>query len=338
MNIKGKKFSFPGTLQYTGEHIRNTEVKQIIYNSDEYYINSNIELVDDSKEWIIVTGVSDSETIRKICEDNDVDTLVIEDILHVNQRNKIEVTENYVFAVLRCSFMDEGQIKHDYLSTLLIGNKVITFHEKETKLFDNVLSSLEKAHGDIRNMGADFLFYMILDTVVDSNIAVQNELSLQIDDLEEDIINLESSDQSKLYNARKELLYLKNSNTPLYESFVKGTLKSSSHIGSEIEKYMDDLFDHLARLNDDLNTQRELIRNLLDVYMNNISNRMNNIMKILTIFSATFIPLSFLAGVFGMNFDSMPLLSNDAGFMIFIGLCIGIIAFMLVYFKRKHWY
>ncbi|MBN2604657.1 MAG: magnesium/cobalt transporter CorA [Bacilli bacterium] len=338
MNIKGKKFALPGTLQYTGEHIRKTEVKQIIYNSEQFFVNTNIELVEDAKEWIIVNGVSDAEVIRKICEDNDVDTLVIEDILHVNQRNKIEVADNYIFAVLRCSFLEEDNIKHDYLSTLLIGNKVITFHEKETNLFDNVFSSIEQDQGDIRNMGSDYLFYMILDTVVDSNIAVENVLSIQIDELEEDVINLESSDQSKLYSTRKELLYLKNNNTPLYESFVKGVLKNSTHMSHDVYKYLDDLFDHLARLNDDINTQRELIRNLLDVYMNNISNRMNNIMKILTIFSAIFIPLSFLAGVFGMNFDRMPLLKSDFGFGVFIVLCISIIVVMLAYFKRKHWY
>lgn len=338
MNIKGKRFSFPGTLQYSGKHIRSTLVKQIIYNKDEFYINTNIEAVEDSKEWIIVNGVSDAEAVRKLCEENNVDTLVIEDILHVEQRNKIDVADNYVFAVLRCSYLDEGVIKHDYSSTLLIGNKVITFHEKETNLFDSVLASIEHAEGHIRDLGSDFLFYMILDTVIDSNIAIENELAIQIDELEEDIINLESSDQSKLYNARKELLFLKNSNTPLYESFVKGTLKNSKHATPSIHKYLDDLFDHLARLNDDINTERELIRNLLDVYMNNISNRMNNIMKILTIFSAIFIPLSFLAGVFGMNFDRMPLLSSDFGFTVFIVLCFSIIGVMLLYFKRKHWY
>ncbi|MBU1019865.1 MAG: magnesium/cobalt transporter CorA [Firmicutes bacterium] len=338
MKINVKRFHPPGTLLYTGEHIRKTEVRQIIYNKDEYFSKSKIELADNYKEWIIINGVSDTEAIRQICEDNKIDALVIEDILNVNQRNKIEVNDDYIFAVLRSAFLEDNVIKHDYLSTLLIGNKVITFHEKETKLFDSLLFNLENNRGRVRSMNSDYLFYRIIDIVTDSNIAVQGELSGRIDELEEDIINLESSDQSKLYNARKELLYLKNCNTPIYESFVKGVLKSSKLTSPAIYKYMDDLFDHLARLNDDINTERELIRNLLDVYMNNISNRMNNIMKILTIFSATFIPLSFLAGVFGMNFDRMPLLRSDSGFMIFIGLCIAIIVFMLVYFKRKHWY
>ncbi|MGD9908983.1 MAG: magnesium and cobalt transport protein CorA [Candidatus Izemoplasmatales bacterium] len=338
MNLNIKRNLPPGSAVYTGQHQVETKIQHVIYNKDILETTDSLELKPEVNDWIMFKGLSDASKIKSVCENFGVDPLVIEDILNVNQRNKIEFFETYVFAVLSYSYLSNKEIKHDYFSVLLFKDKLISFHEHNTFIFDEIYKRLENNKGMIRKGKLDYLFYVILDTILDNDIFVEKEISMQTLKLEEDIIQLESANQSQFYGLRKELLYLKKTIDPIYDSFVKADYKKSLLISREIDKYFDDIFDHMKRIYDDINTGRELLRNLLDVHMNNVSNRMNSIMKTLTIFSAIFIPLSFLTGFFGMNFHYFDILQNPYGLLIFGGITLGITIGMILFFKSRKWF
>ncbi|MBU0997222.1 MAG: hypothetical protein KKE16_04170 [Firmicutes bacterium] len=338
MNLITKKNQPPGTPIYTGIHQVETEITHIVYNQKDLKKVTELSLVPEYNNWYMIKGLKDMTKIKTLCEDFGVDPLVIEDIFNVTQRNKIEYLDQYIFAVFNYSYLKNGKIDRDYLSMLVFKDKVLTFHEHNTNLFDEVYLRLQNNLGFIRKSKVDYLFYALLDTILDNDIFVQKELSIQTIRLEEDIIRLESTDQTVLYNLRKELLFLKKSIDPIYDSFVNHEYKKTSLISSDIYKYFDDITDHTRRIYEDINAQRELLRNLLDVFMNNVSNKMNAVMKTLTIFSAIFIPLSFLAGVFGMNFTNFSILSNPNGLIFFIALCVTIIVSMIVFFKLRKWF
>lgn len=338
MNLITKKNKPPGTAIYTGIHQIETVITHVVYNQNELKKTEDMALLPDFNNWYIIKGLSDTVRIKAFCEDFEVDPLVMEDIFNVNQRNKIEYFQGYIFAVFNYSYLKKDKIEHDYLSLLVFKDKVLTFHEHNTNLFEEVHIRLENNNGLIRKSKMDYLFYALLDTILDNDIIVQHELANQTIKLEEDIIRLESTDQTILYHLRKELLVLRKTISPIFDSFVGQEYKKSSLISVDIYKYFDDITDHLRRINDDINSQRELLRNLLDVYMNNVSNKMNSVMKTLTIFSAIFIPLSFIAGVFGMNFTNFGILASPVGIYLFIGLCLIIAVVMIVYFKLRKWF
>lgn len=338
MGINLKKMQPPGTPIYTGIHQVSTTISHYIYNEAELKQTSEMAVSTGYNDWFVVRGLSDVSKIKTFLEEYKVDSLVVEDILNVNQRNKIEYSDQYIFAVFSYSYLSDGKITHDYLSVLMFSDKVITFHEHNMTLFDEVYKRLENNQGLIRKLKHDYLFYAILDTIIDNDILVEREISNLTTKLEEDIITLESTDQTLLYTSRKELLYLKKTIDPIYESFLKMEYKNCLLIQTNLYRYFGDITDHLKRTADEINNERELLRNLLDVHMNNVSNKMNSIMKTLTIFSAIFIPLSFLAGVFGMNFVNFPILLHPYGIYVFIGICVTIAFLMILYFRNRKWF
>lgn len=338
LNLMMKKNQAPGTAVYTGSHMLETTVKHIFYNKDELLETSDMEQKVGYNHWLIFKGMSNSQKIKSICESYGVDSLVTEDILNVHQRNKIEYFEKYVFAVMQYAYLQNSIVSHDYLSILLFEDKVLTFHEHNLNIFDDVNKRLSDNSGPIRKLGHDYLFYAIFDAIIDNDLIVEKEISSRTLKLEEDILTLESTDQSMLYNSRKELLYLKKTIEPLYDSLMRMEYIPSPIIKDDLNKYYMDLTDHIHRILDEINSERELLRNLLDVHMNNVSNKMNAIMKTLTIFSAIFIPLSFLAGVFGMNFLVFPILANPIGIYIFMGICASIAIGMIFFFRSRKWF
>jgi len=338
MNIQLKKNQPPGEAIYTGKHVMKTEISHVYYDTKTLKTDREETLVPEMKNWFVFKGLSDSARIKSFCETAGVDPLVVEDVLNVHQRNKIEYFEKYVFAVFSYAYLRDGDILHDYLSVIVFADKVFTFHEHNVNLFEEVYRRLDQNKGPIRSKGHDYLFYAILDTILDNDIIVEKQLSEDTMKLEEDIIRFESTDQSILYTSRKELLYLKKTIDPILDSFMKAEYKPSTLVGNDMNRYFGDITDHLRRLSEEINSERELLRNLLDVHINNVSNRMNSVMKTLTIFSAIFIPLSFLAGVFGMNFVQFSILQNPYGIWIFIGLCLLISFGMILFFKLRKWF
>ena len=293
----------------------------------------------DQVDWISVEGLSDVEKIKKLCIDLNVDSLIIEDIFNTNQRNKFEIFNDYVFSVIKFSHLDSGNnINYDYMSILLFNNKIITFSETENRFKNEIINRLKDKNLQISKLHEDYLFYVIYDMVVDEEMNVYHLLNYQLDQLEDNIMDLDKKDQVNLYNIRKNLVFLKNQTMNTLEYASPKALLKNNLFNNYIKKYLEDLEDHMINLRDKSHISLESIKNLFDVYSNNMSNRANEIMKTLTIFSAIFIPLSFIAGIFGMNFINFPILQNQSGLLIFGIICILIPVIMFLYFKIKKWF
>lgn len=330
-----KKSLPPGTVFNTSDKKMATKIKKIYYNTNQISIDLPIS---DSQVWIKVSGLGDSKRIVEELRTANVDYLVIEDIFNLTQRAKIEEIENGFLAVLKITNYKEKKFYHEYLSIVLKDNLVYTFDEDDTGILNIIEDRLMTNQGKLQSFPANYLFYTIIDTLVDINILFENEIGSLIIDWEEKILIDKKKEINDLHQIRKEVLLMKTHTLSLIKSLelIKDIYKHPAV--SEFKKYYTDLFDHLYRLSDRLNVDLENIRTLNDIHQNNINERTNSIMKILTIFSATFIPLSFLAGVFGMNFVYMDIFSNPNGVWIFVGICFSILLIMIAFFKYKKWF
>jgi len=334
-----KRKAMPGTYVYTGIHNKATSIKHIQYSPKAFSVYPTEQILnDDMVDWIVVEGLTNVDLIRELCTKYNVDPLVIEDVLHVNQRTKIEIHDNYIFSVVKYSYMNKNKIEHDYISILLFRNTIITFSESVNLFIEDVITRIESKSSSIRQKQHDYLFYVLFDMIVDETMEVYNFIDQELDEIETNIMFLESSDQMRLYSIRKELVFLKSLSMQILFNTPKDLFKTEKFFHTETGKYYDDVIDHVMNVNNKVLSQLDNISHILDVYMNNMSNKMNQIMTTLTIFSAIFIPLSFIAGVFGMNFVNFPILQHNYGMVFFIMICILLPIAMLSYFKVKKWF
>lgn len=342
MNVR-KKHAPPKSLIYTGNYKVDTEIKTLTYSQKKVNLVSGHNAEIEENQWVQVIGLTSEEKISTICNEYMIDPLIVEDIFNVNQRSKVEWKDDTLFAVIKSARINTvhddllGDIRHDYISFILQGTTLITFHETDDHIFDVLRERLQDSSSFVRKHSVDYLFYRMFDTLIDNATEVEQEISMTTNQLEERILAIKKADQAILYQARKELIYLKSALDPIAKVFTKNFFEHDI-FGDETQELFVDLEDHVIRLSDNIVSEKEALRNLLDLHMNNVSYHMNNIMKTLTIFSAIFIPLSFLAGVFGMNFLHFEVLSNPNGLLYFALLCVGLAFGMLMYFKWKKWY
>ncbi len=336
--MKIKDYFTPKSMVYTGQH---DDVKTVIrhYQYDE----ETFELSDDFsgsagvKHYIQVVGLSDVKTIETLKKHYPVEDIILEDIFNVHQRNKIEVRDGYLFAVFHSEYLEGNTIQEDYMSILLFNDTLISFHEREPKVLGPLVPLFESFH-ELRKRSVDFLFFQVLDILTDQHLDVYEYLEAYSTRFEEEILETKSINQEDFYLIRKHLLKLKNNISPTLEHLEKSLIKSQKIIRQDNLDYFDDLKDHLMRLDNHLNQARELMRHLLDLHINNQSNKMNRIMTTLTLFSAIFIPLSFLTGFFGMNFVHFEVLEYEHSLAIFIGLCFALAGLMFLLFKKMRWF
>ncbi len=327
----------PKTLVYTGSfaHI-TTEIKHWQYKSDKFELVEGFEFDNDMKHYVQVVGLADVKKIQGIRENLAIDPLVMEDVFNVNQRNKFELKENYIFGTFSLSYLENDVIKNDYMSIIMFSNVIISFHETEPTYLRH-LTPLFSEHRELRELPVDYLFFQIMDIITDEHLEVYDTLNLSVNDFEAQLLEKKSIEQEVFYNIRKQLLKLKNNVSPFAEQLEKVLSKKSDLFNTSTSIFFDDLKDHLQRLDNRLNQSREITRNLLDLHMNNQSTKMNKIMATLTVFSATFIPLSFLTGFFGMNFVHFGVLQYESAIFIFSGICVAIAIGMVVFFKKRSW-
>lgn len=339
MSSNSKKKLPPETLLYTGNINRPTKISHVQYNDTQLNKYDKIQpLKENFVDWIVVEGLQDIKQINDLLNEYLVDPLIVEDIFNVNQRNKIEIYDSYAFAVQRYNYISEGKILYDYISILMFKDKLVTFSEENNFFVNDVYKRLETKSSIIRHQKINYLFYVLIDMIVDEKYDVFFQLEKDINLLEANLLDLDRKDELKLYKIRKELLFLRNSSTQLLDSIflTKEVIKVLSDSSSK--KYYLDLKDHLMNLESKTKFEIDVINNVYEMHLNNLSHRMNNIMTTLTIFSAIFIPLSFIAGVFGMNFINFPILQNPNGMLYFILICVIIPVIMLCYFKIKKWF
>jgi magnesium transporter len=346
---KTKKIGVPpGTLIYTGEKPKiPTRVKIIDYNRERYSINEEIRPEQDFKEieknnvrWIEVTGLSEVEKIAEIGKQFNLHPLVLEDILNPNQRPKFEDYGNFIFIILQKLLWNETHeiFESEQISLILGENYVISFSELESDTFNPILERIRRARGRIRAMKADYLAYALIDVIIDNYFVILELIGESVDELEEIVVrNPEPEVMQSIYRLKRNSIDLRKSIWPLREVINKFQREHSNLISDELQVYLKDIFDHIYRISDQLENYRDIIFGMLDMYLSSVSNKMNDIMKVLTIISTVFIPLSFLAGFYGMNFLYMPEFSNPAAYPVLIVIMIIIAATMLVFFKKKKW-
>lgn len=339
----------PGTMVYTGSYHDITYDQTLIcYSENEYSLLEQARLEDvdacEGVKWLNVTGLSHVAKISEIGKRYGIDPLVLEDIVHVGQRTKLEVMQAYCFAVLKMIYITEDHKKEAYafheehVSFILLPSLLITFQEKPGDVFDGVRNRLKNASGKIRKLGSDYLFYALIDAVVDHQMEAMAALQGEIDSFEKQIVDDELEHIEHLYGVRKRLLTLKSAVLPEQELIMKIMASDQVFTAEHLKAYFKDVEDHIVHLSDRIIMYREIVTSLFEMHQNNMSNHMNDIMKTLTIFSAIFIPLSFLAGFFGMNFTVFPGLASPYAIPLFVSVCLLIAGGMLAIFKWREWF
>ncbi len=339
----------PGSLVFTGERKMSQVEITIIQFEKDYYkestsknIAETIKLIEGFKGtvWINIDGLHDEKLVEEICTYLTVHKLTMEDILSVGQRPKLEEHEDYLHFVLKMLMMESGEDKVSYeqISFILKSNVLVTFQEKRGDVFDSVRKRIKEAKGTIRLRGADYILYALLDSVVDYYFFVLEIFGEKLNDLETAL--LVSPDKSTLNNLhllRREALNIRRSVYPLREAVSSLERLEEPMVSKTTKIFIRDLYDHTIKVVDTIEVLRETASGLLDLYMNSVSNKMNEVMKVLTIIATIFIPLTFIAGIYGMNFTNMPELEWRNGYFIVLGGMFLIFLGMLVYFKKKKW-
>lgn len=348
-NISKKAGLAPGTLVHIGKE-RLEKVKITVIDYDQNNLNEkemeNIEECFPCKDtptvsWINVDGVHDMSVIEKIGKQFGLHPLIQEDIVNTGQRPKSEDFETYVFAVLKMLYNDEknGGIVAEQVSLILGKNYVISFQEQKGDVFGPIRERIRKEKGRIRKEGPDYLAYALLDAIVDNYFIVLEGLGEGIEKIEEKLVKSPTPRiLQTIHDLKRDALFLRKSIWPLRE-MISGLEKCESPLIKETTGiYLRDVYEHTIQVIDTVETFRDMIAGMLDIYLSSISNRMNEVMKVLTIFAAIFIPLTFIAGVYGMNFKYMPELEWHWGYFGVLSLMATIGISLMIYFKRKKWF
>ncbi|MFC5194858.1 magnesium/cobalt transporter CorA [Bizionia hallyeonensis] len=339
----------PGTLIYTGDKTaQKLFIESFDYNPE--FINElELEFIEDafkfkstdSITWININGLSHIDEIEKIGAHYNLHPLVLEDIVNTSQRPKIDEYENYIFVSLKMLYYDvDENITIEQVSFVLGKNYVLTFQESEGDVFDTVRERLRAGKGRIRTMGSDYLLYALIDAVVDHYYIVSETMGNKVEDLEDVLFsgNIKEDLSQQVLSLKKELLKVRRSIFPLREIISRILKSDNTLIHKKTIQFYDDVYDHIIQLSDSIDIYREMIWSLMDMYMTTISNKMNEVMKVLTIIATIFIPLTFIAGIYGMNFDNMPELHFENSYFILLGIMFVIFIGMVYYFKRMKWF
>lgn len=347
-NISDKSGMPPGSLVHVGEvHAVRSRMTLLGYNR-EILEERTIESISEINQyrdrraitWVVVEGLSNVEIIESIGKLFEVHPLVLEDILNTHQRPKFEEYENYLYIVLKGLIPAESTfaINYEQISILVFENFVFTFKEKVDDMFSPVMQRIRGSKGRFRGLGTDYLAHAILDLIVDQNFAILDSLAETIDAIEEEILTNPTAQTLKsMQSVKREIIYMRRFISPLRE-LLTGLTRSDTRLIQETTRiYYRDVLDHVLRVAESLDSFRDILSNLLDVYNSSISNKMNEVMKVLTVFASIFIPLTFIVGIYGMNFEYMPELKWRWAYPALWGSFVVITVSLLVYFKKKKW-
>ena len=345
-DITGNIHTSPSTPIHVGEKkVTQTKMTYTKYNSKELNredIQQTDQFLEDKTEdkvkWLKVTGLHDTELIQELCEALEVHPLVIEDILDTSQMPKFEDFEHYLFVNTKAIiFNQENELDTEQISFLLFKNQLVSFQEKDSSIFDPLIKRLTEGTY-IRKNDVDDLLYGLLDTIVDHYFVVMEKIGNEIDAVEDELLdNPTEAVLHKIYGLKRDLVFVQNTLWPMRN--VVSTLSRNEFdlIDEKTTRYFRDVYDHAIQMIDITETYRDISSGMLDTYLSSISNKTNDVMKILTIYSTIFIPLSFLAGVYGMNFKYFPALNWKYSYPIFWLISITIIILMIRFFKKKDW-
>jgi magnesium transporter len=338
----------PGSLVHVGKVQEASSRISVIRYSKQAFETCNVGSIDEllpdrGKEeitWVNIEGLQDVDIIAAIGRNFTIHPLVLEDILNTHQRPKFEEFTDYLFIVLKqLSFeMSTLTVNYEQISILVLKNFIFTFKEKPDAVFDPIRRRLQDCKGRLRVRGADYLAYAIVDTVVDQYFTLQDSLDEVIESVEEQLLsNPTSKTLAKIQRLKRELVFVRKSISPTRELLSGMERSESDLINEKTRPYLRDVYDHAIRVTEAVDSSRDLITGMLDIYLSSVSNKMNEVMKVLTVFASIFIPLTFIVGIYGMNFEYMPELkwrwAYPALWLVFAVITIG----LLTYFRRKKW-
>lgn len=353
--FSGKKSRFhrkmgkaPGTIAYMGHRTAMESVVNILeYDEDGYqqYLPGTIEQIISHKEppttsWVDIVGLNDEAFIEKVGKRFGLNSLILEDTVNTHQRPKIDEYDTYIFSVFKMLYVNENnEIIWEHVAFVLLENCVLVFQELEYDVFNGVRDRIRSKTGRIRSRGSDYLFFALLDAIVDNYLVVLEHLNNQIEALEEEVYNEPSPEVAqKIQQLKKRVLKVRKWIFPVKELINRLIESTNPLISKDTKNFLRDALDHSTEINESLQIYREMSVSLMEMYMSNMSNKMNEVMKVLTIMASIFIPLTFIAGIYGMNFDHMPELDFKYGYFITLGIMALLFVLMLFYFKKKGWF
>lgn len=336
----------PGSLQFTGiKKIDEPNISFIRFSSEHFESytpeENDFRVIDqNSIHWYDIRGLHEVSLIENIGNTFEIHPLVLEDILDTHQRPKYEEYENGVFIIAKALSFDREtlSIKTEQIALYIFQNLLLSFQEDESDTFLPVKERLKAGRGRIRKRRADYLAYAVIDTIVDNYYVILDNIEEVIDEMEDQIIrNPNENTKAHIHLLKREMLTLRKSITPLREAVNRFSKSELEWMDSSAGVFIRDLYDHIIQIMDSIETYRDTLSGLQDLYISEISFKMNNVMQVLTIISTIFIPLSFLAGLYGMNFKYIPELEWQYGYFVLLGVMISLVIGLLILFKRNKW-
>jgi magnesium transporter len=339
----------PGTAMYTGDEVDGLPTITVVNYHDG---NVQKKIGHRLKEclfpegtkgitWINVEGLKDADLIKEVAAQYSLHPLTVEDILNVEQRPKVEEFDEYYFVVLRmlASPSDEDNFSVEQISIVFGQNFVLSFQEKGFHLFDIIRDRIAMSSGQrLRQNGSDYLAYRLIDVVVDKYFIVLEKLSEKIESTEEEIMaNPSTENAHQLYYLKHQILTARKAIWPMREAISHLLQCDNELISSYTRVYLRDVYDHIVQAIDAMEGFRDVLSSMMDIYLTSLTNRMNEIMKVLTIIATIFIPITFIASVYGMNFDYMPELHYHWGYYTVLGVMFCVVSTMLIFFRCKKW-
>lgn len=346
--ISGRVGLPPGALVYTGEK-REEEVKVTTIEYDEAIFSEQTANIfsgvfpsegKTTVTWINTVGLHRVENLEKLGKCFKIHNLILEDILSTEPRPKVEDLDNYIYLRLKALRYDheKNEVGVEQVSMVLGENYLLSFQDRESDAFTPILERLRTGKGRLRRMGADYLAYRLMDTIIDNYFVVVEKVGDHIEMLEEELTTVPTPQTLRsIHRLKREVIILRRAIWPLREIIAVLERGESRLIKDTTTIYLRDLYDHTIQLIDTLETLREMLTSSLDLYLSSVSNRLNNVMKVLTIIATIFMPLTFIAGVYGMNFHYMPELDWKWGYPASLLLMLAIALSMLVGFRAKKW-
>jgi magnesium transporter len=334
----------PGTLMINS-HAQRPKIRVIKYKPDhleEHDVAVVAELKDLLEEstvcWIDVQGLGDENVLREFADLFAIHSLALEDVVNVPQRPKIERFEKHTLCITRMALLRDEGIEPEQVSLFVGPNYVLTFQERSGDVFDPIRNRIRQGGPMLRSSGPSYLAYALLDAVIDGYYPILETLGEKLEALEDEIVaNPQPAVLHEIHQTKRDLLAVRRAIWPQREA-VNALIRDENPLITEtVRVYLRDCYDHCVQIMDGVETYRELAAGLMDVYLSSVGNRQNEIMKVLTIMASIFIPLTFMAGLYGMNFENMPELHTPWAYPFLLAAMAMVAAGMIVYFRRRGW-
>jgi len=346
---KSKKIGLPpGTIVHIGnKRMEKVKINIIDYN-EEHFQEKEVKSAGEcfpykdksTITWINIDGVHEIKVIEEIGKHFNLHSLILEDIVDTDQRPKIKDYRDYIFIILKMLYCDKksNEMKVEQVSLILGKNYVISFQEREGDVFDFIRDRIRNNIGRIRKLGADYLVYSLMDAIVDNYFTIIEKLDEEIENLEDKVISQPNpANVQAIHKLKRDLIFLRKSVLPLREVISILERGESPLVLESTNLYLRDVYGHTIQVMDTVESLRDIISGILDIYLSSINTRMNEIMKVLTIIATIFIPLTFITGIYGMNFQYMPEIKWFWGYPLILSVMLIIGIVMVIFFKRKKW-